>query len=213
MGDLDTLRGPTAPAETITRRPDQKKESSVSRPIEFVKGFLRDPRGVGSVWPSSRFLVQRIIEAGEVASSRTVIELGPGTGPITRELLAHMPAGGRLLALEIDPGFVEILRREIDDPRLIVHQGPSTEILAAMETAGLTDADLVVSGIPFSTMDEEDARRTLDAVRAILAPGGGFVAYQFRDSVADLARPILGEPDAESELLNLPPMRVYTWRK
>jgi len=185
----------------------------VSRPIEFVKGFLRDPRGVGSVWPSSRFLVQRIIEAGEVASSRTVIELGPGTGPITRELLAHMPAGGRLLALEIDPGFVEILRREIDDPRLIVHQGPSTEILAAMETAGLTDADLVVSGIPFSTMDEEDARRTLDAVRAILAPGGGFVAYQFRDSVADLARPILGEPDAESELLNLPPMRVYTWRK
>ena len=61
-------------------------------------------------------------------------------------------------------------------------------------------------------MSEAEARRTLEAVHAALSPGGRFVAYQVRDAVAERARPIFGEPDSESELLNLPPMRVYTWR-
>jgi phospholipid N-methyltransferase len=183
----------------------------VSNPIEFVKGFLRDPRGVGSVWPSSRFLVQRVIDAGKVDQSKVIVELGPGTGPVTRELLAHMPDDGRLLALEINQEFVDILRREIPDPRLAVHRGPSTEIGEVLAESGIDGADLVVSGIPFSTMPEDEARRTLEAVHAALAPGGRFVAYQVRDAVAERARPIFGEPDSESELLNIPPMRVYTW--
>lgn len=185
----------------------------MSNPIEFVKGFLRDPRGVGSVWPSSRFLVQRVIEAGKVGSSKVIVELGPGTGPVTRELLAHMPGDGRLLALEINQEFVDLLRREIPDSRLTVHCGPSTEIGEILARDGLDGADLVVSGIPFSTMSRDEARRTLEAVHAALCPGGRFVAYQVRDAVADRARPIFGEPDSESELLNLPPMRVYTWQR
>jgi len=185
----------------------------VSNPIGFVKGFLRDPRGVGSVWPSSRFLVQRILEASEVETARVVVELGPGTGPVTRELLAHLPGDSRLTALEISAEFVELLRKEISDPRLSVHCRPAAEIGTVLEEAGLGQADLVVSGIPFSTMDAGVARETLEAVRSALGPGGRFVAYQLRDTVRLRARPILGEPQAETELLNLPPMRVYTWRR
>lgn len=185
----------------------------MSNPIGFVKGFLRDPRGVGSVWPSSRFLVQRIVEASEVDSARVVVELGPGTGPVTQELLAHLRPEGRLAALEISAEFVELLRRELPDPRLSVHRRSAAEIGVVLEEADLGKADLVVSGIPFSTMDAAVARQTLEAVRAALAPGGRFVAYQLRDAVRHRARPILGEPQAEVELLNLPPMRVYTWRR
>lgn len=181
-------------------------------PLGFLKGFLRDPRGVGSVWPSSRFLVQRVLQAGEVESARVVVELGPGTGAVTHDLLERMPADGRLLALEVDPEFVEHLRREVDDPRLTVVHGPSTEIEAALERAGVDGADLVVSGIPFSTMSESEGRETLEAVHDALRPGGRFVAYQMRDAVRHRARPILGEPQSETVLLNLPPMRVYTWR-
>lgn len=185
----------------------------MSNPIGFVRGFLRDPRGVGSVWPSSRFLVQRIVEASEVEGARVVVELGPGTGPVTRELLAHLPGESRLAALEISAEFVQFLREELPDPRLSVHRRPAAEIGTVLEEVGLGAADLVVSGIPFSTMDTGVARETLDAVRAALAPGGLFVAYQLRDTVRHRARPILGEPQAEMELLNLPPMRVYTWRR
>lgn len=183
-----------------------------SRPLEFIKGFLRDPMGVGSVWPSSRFLAQRVVEAGAVDRARTVVELGPGTGAVTRELLGHLPVGGRLLALEIDADFVELLKRQILDRRLTVHHGPSTDIPTALARTGLGDVDLVVSGIPFSTLDEPVARRTLESVRDALAPDGRFVAYQVRDAVVERAQPIFGEPESEIELLNLPPMRVYTWR-
>ncbi|HVS01324.1 MAG TPA: methyltransferase [Thermoanaerobaculia bacterium] len=185
----------------------------MSRPFDFLRGFFRNPRGVGSVWPSSRFLAQRIAEAGDAATARLAVELGPGTGAVTRELLEHLPAEARLVALEISPEFVTVLRGDIADPRLTVHLGPSTEITAALAAVGEERADLVVSGIPFSTMPAAEGRRTLEAVREALAPGGRFVAYQVRETVAELARPILGEPVIVGELLNLPPMRIYTWRR
>lgn len=189
------------------------ERDSENRPLAFIRGFLRNPLGVGSVWPSSRFLAQRVVEAGEVARARAVVELGPGTGAVTRELLAALPREGRLLALEISRDFVDVLEREIPDPRLTLYLGPSTEIAAALAEAGIDGVDLVVSGIPFSTLDEPLARQTLEGVRAALAPGGRFVAYQVRDTVVERARPIFGEPESETELLNLPPMRVYTWRR
>ena len=71
----------------------------------------------------------------------------------------------------------------------------------------------ILSGIPFSTMPEAVGTRIIEAIRDVLAPGGCFVAYQFRSAVADRARPILGEPEVSPEFLNIPPMRVYRWRK
>lgn len=184
-----------------------------TKPLAFLKGFLRNPRGVGSVWPSSRFLAQRVVEAGAATSARSVVELGPGTGAVTRQLLANLPTDGRLVALEISAEFIELLEEAIPDPRLTLYHGPSTEIARALSEVGLENADLVVSGIPFSTLEKPVARQTLEAVRAALRPGGRFVAYQLRDTVVTRARPILGEPEAETELLNLPPMRVYTWHR
>jgi phosphatidylethanolamine/phosphatidyl-N-methylethanolamine N-methyltransferase len=72
---------------------------------------------------------------------------------------------------------------------------------------------VVVSGIPFSTRPAALGRRILGEVWACLAPGGRFVAYQFRDRVAVLGRKLFGSPDIKVELLNAPPMRVYRWRK
>ena len=62
-------------------------------------------------------------------------------------------------------------------------------------------------------MPESVGERILHEVWAALAPGGRFIAYQFRDRVAVLGRRILGEPEMDLELLNVPPMRVYRWRK
>ena len=78
---------------------------------------------------------------------------------------------------------------------------------------GLSAPDVVISGIPFSTMPARVGQDILRAVWTALAPGGRFVAYQFRDRIAVLGRTILGEPEVDVELLNVPPMRVYCWRK
>lgn len=185
----------------------------MSRPVEFIKGFLRDPAAVGSVWPSSDALTRRIVELGRAATARQAVELGPGTGAVTRALLGAMPAEGRLLAIERDEAFAELLARDFADARLEVVHGRSAEVLGGLAGGGGPPVDLVVSGIPFSTLPVAESRRTLEAIRGALAPGGRFVAYQVRGHVARLAAPYLGPPDVHVELRNLPPIRVYVWTR
>ena len=183
------------------------------RRLAFFQGFLREPQQVGSLIPSSRFLERRLVKISAVRHARTVVELGPGTGGTTHALLRALPAGAHLLAIEIDPRFSEMLRAEITDPRLIVHRGSAEDIAVTLPSYGLPAPEVVISGIPFSTIPASVGESILRAMWSSLAPGGRFVAYQFRDRVAVLGRRMLGRPEVDVELLNVPPMRVYSWRK
>lgn len=180
--------------------------------LAFFLGFLRHPEKVGSIIPSSRFLEQRIVSMADVAKARLVLELGPGTGGTTHALLDAMPKDGNLLAIELDAEFVSILKHDAD-PRLIVHQGSAEHIHQALDRYDLPQPQVVISGIPFSTMPPALGLRILNEVWACLSPGGHFIAYQFRGQVAHLGRTLFGKPEMEIELLNVPPIRLYRWRK
>ena len=178
----------------------------------FFREFLRHPDQVGSVVPSSRFLERRLVEIAAVGKALLVVELGPGTGGTTAAILRALPSGGRLLAIEINPQFAARLRA-VGDPRLIVHAGSAVDLSDALSCCGLSDPDVVLSGIPFSTMSATVGRRILLGAWRALAPGGRFVAYQFRGSVGVLGGDILGTPEVTIEMRNAPPVRVYCWRK
>jgi len=166
---------------------------------------------VGSVIPSSRFMERRIIEFSELERARVVVELGPGTGGTTRSLLAAMRADARLLAVDLDPVFTEIVSA-IDDPRLIAHTGSAADLAGILQQHGLHRADVVISGIPFSTMPRALGSGILEAVRDNLSPDGVFVAYQFRGEVARLAEGVFGRPRRSAPVpLNIPPMRIWQW--
>lgn len=180
--------------------------------LAFFQGFLRHPNLVGSIIPSSRFLERRLVDVAAITKAKLVVELGPGTGGTTRALLEALPESSKLLAIELDPEFVALLKAE-PDPRLIVHQGSAEQIGEALAVNGLPKPDVVISGIPFSTMPVALGNRIVSEVWSCLAPGGRFVAYQFRGRVALLGRKLIGRPKIEVELLNAPPMRVYHWHK
>lgn len=179
--------------------------------LAFLKGFLKRPKEVGSVIPSSRFMEKRIVRTVELNTANLLVELGPGTGGTTRALLDKMKPDATLLAIEINPNFVELLEKTIDDPRLVVHEGSATAIPDALAAHGLPAPDVILSGIPFSTMDRKLGLEILRSVYDSLAPGGRFVAYQFRDRVESLGREVFGRANVQTELLNVPPMRVYRW--
>jgi phospholipid N-methyltransferase len=184
--------------------------SSISRPIAFFKGFLRHPTVVGSIVPSSGFLARRVADA--VQGAATVVELGSGTGAVTHALLRALSPRGRLLAVELDEEFAAMLEAECDE-RLIVHRGDAAQLGHALSQHGLHPVDAVVSGIPFSTIDEAIGRNVLQQVWASLQPGGAFIAYQIRGDVVRLARDLMGKPQTRIELRNVPPIRIYAWRK
>ena len=72
---------------------------------------------------------------------------------------------------------------------------------------------MILSGIPFSTMDLKLGMSILRSVHAALSVDGRFVAYQFRDRVESLGNNVFGRANVQTELLNMPPMRVYCWEK
>jgi len=183
------------------------------RSIDFFRGFMRSPEQVGSVIPSSRFMERRITNMADLAQAKCVVELGPGTGGTTRAILEAMPADGRLVTIELDPQFSALLE-DIGDPRLISHIGSAADLGDILDQYGLPGPDAVISGIPFSTMPREIANTIIEAISNELAPGGRFLAYQFRGHVARISEQFLGEPsETEFEFWNIPPMRFYLWRR
>ena len=180
--------------------------------LVFFQGFLRRPRQIGSVIPSSRVLERRVARLAGLETVRNVVELGPGTGGTTRALLAAMPPHASLLSLEINPDFIDTLQA-IEDQRLLVHHGSAEHLLEILRQHDVGSADAIVSGIPFSLLPPEGRRQVVEAVWSALAPGGRFVAYQICGRIRTLARPLFGPARVALELRNFPPLRIYAWNK
>lgn len=197
------------PSRLIKRR----RRAADDPRLLFFRSFLRSPKEVGSIIPSSRFLERRVVRSAEVGSARSLVELGPGTGGTTRALLSAMAPDARLLSIEINPRLAGIVQARNPDPRLVVHVGSAEQLQEALSRHGFDAPDVVISGIPFSTLPRRVALAVLEAVRDTLAPGGRFVAYQVRDRVAILGRVVFGPPARELEPRNVPPMRVYRFEK
>jgi phosphatidylethanolamine/phosphatidyl-N-methylethanolamine N-methyltransferase len=178
----------------------------------FFKEFLKNPLQIGSIIPSSRFLERHVVEAAGVGSAKTIVELGPGTGGTTRAILRAMARHAKLLSIEINPNF-HTLVSSIEDDRLIAHLGNADGMKEIIYMYGLGAPEVVISGIPFSTMSHSLGSQILMAISLVLAPGGRFVAYQLSKRVACLCQPYLGPGEVGVELFNIPPMRVYRWEK
>ena len=197
--------------KTISRR-SRRKSRGQRAGKAFFQGFLRAPLKVGTIVPSSRFLESRVVALADLASREMVVELGAGTGGLTRELLVAMPSRSRLLSVEIDPRFGQVLRN-IEDPRLLVQIGSASQFPDVLQQQELPVPDAVISGIPFSTLPRELGRSVIRQIWHALAPGGKFVSYQVSTRVEQLAAPWFGRPHVEMEYRNLPPLRVCCWEK
>ncbi len=193
--------------------PEAERPKRLEEHKLFLWDFIRRPLEVASVIPSSRFLERRIVRAAEADVAKTVVELGPGTGGTSRAFLRAMAPDTRLLCIEINDRFAKHLERELDDPRVIVHRGDARDLRTILDKYELPEPDAVVSGIPFSTIPQDIGLGILRSVHDVLAPGGRFVAYQVRDRVYVLGKTIFGPAESVTEYRNVPPARVFTWRK
>jgi phosphatidylethanolamine/phosphatidyl-N-methylethanolamine N-methyltransferase len=178
----------------------------------FFQEFMKHPLLIGSIIPSSRFLERHVVKAAGVCSAKTIVELGPGTGGTTRAILGAMAQHAKLLSIEINPNF-HALMSCMEDNRLIAHLGNANGLKEIIYMYGLGAPEVVISGIPFSTMSHTSGSQIIEAISSVLAPRGRFVVYQVSKRVASLCQPLLGSGQVEVELFNIPPMRVYRWEK
>lgn len=198
--------------EEVKKTAYESPEYPAEDRLVFLQEFLKHPLQIGSIIPSSRFLERRVIAAAGISSARTIIELGPGTGGITRAILRAMLPHARLLSIELNPHFHKLVS-QIRDVRLNAHLGNALDLEEIMMFYDLNAPDVVISGIPFSTMPRHEGSQILENIANLLIPDGRFVAYQLSNRVASLCNPLLGTCKMETEFLNIPPMRIFQWQK
>ncbi len=179
-----------------------------TRPLTYFKAFL-DDKSVASITPSGKYLVERVSRAMDLRRCRVVVEYGAAAGVITRNILARLPASGRLVAVELNERLFNELR-VLRDPRLTVVQDDVRQIRRILDSAGVAGADAIVSGVPFSMFRPRARHELLSATVEALNPGGRFVAYQVTPHLVSLLEDYFEPVRTEFELRNFPPHFVFT---
>jgi phospholipid N-methyltransferase len=195
----------------------------------FFKESIRSFRPTASIFPSSRYLADALLRPIDFRKARIIVELGPGTGAVTGEILKRLRPDGRLLAIDINPVFTNHLRTACDDPRLTPVDGSATDLLSllALHEAGSIDA--VVSSLGLTRMENRIRVSIVRQVRACLAARGTMTQYQYvraypgyidipkfkfcKFDEAQFLRNSFREVSVGGVFFNLPPARVFTCRK
>lgn len=149
----------------------------MKKTIIYLKNFAKD-KYVASITPTSKFAVERICDQIDFNGKKVIVEYGPGTGVFTVNLLRQMGPDSRLIAIERNPNFFQILRRDINDSRLIVFNDCAGNVLEILKSCGEEEVDYILSGIPFSLLPKELKTHILGNAHAALKNGGRFLAYQ-----------------------------------
>jgi len=189
-----------------------KKSLRLDDEVQFIRSWLEKPLSTGAVMPSGRALARTMASYVDPNGNGPVVELGPGTGPVTEALVENGVDPARLVLVEFNPTFCRLLRSRF--PEATVVQGDAYGLRRLLGGLLREPADAVVSGLPLVTKPLKTRLRLLLDAFNLMTQGAPFV--QFTYAVVPPIPKVLAGMEAEpSELiwLNLPPARVWVYRK
>ncbi len=149
----------------------------MKKTVIYLKNFVRD-KYVASITPTSKYAVERICHRLDFHGKKVIVEYGPGVGVFTINLLQHMSPDSRLIAIERNPDFFNILRQTINDERLKLFNDCAGNVLEILQACGEGEVDYILSGIPFSLFPKDVKSHILKNAHEALKNGGRFLAYQ-----------------------------------
>jgi phospholipid N-methyltransferase len=200
---------------------DASNGSGLREHVLIFTRFLKNPRTVGAVSPSSRILARSIISLIPDDEPVRLVELGPGTGALTGALAEHLAPGSRFLAIELEPAFVRKIRQRWPAVEVVCASAERLEEL--VDDRGLNPVDHIVSGLPFASLPPEVTEQILDGVQRTLRPGGTFTTFQYAYAYAwaphasrfraEMTRRMGGAPVRHLVVRNLPPAFILTWTR
>lgn len=175
----------------------------------FFEGFLKHPVMVGSIIPSSRYTVGKMLGPVKWDECRLFVEYGPGIGTFCRPVLERLRRDGQLIVIDTNPLYIEYLRRTITDSRFVAVLGSAADVEDIVRAHGHSHADYVLSGLPFSTLPDGVGPAIADATHRVLRPGGAFLVYQFTAKARDFMVRHFRQIDNGFEWLNIMPCFLF----
>jgi phosphatidylethanolamine/phosphatidyl-N-methylethanolamine N-methyltransferase len=198
--------------ETHIRRFEQKNGVRIDDEFRFFRTWMEKPLSVGAVTPSGKALARTMAAYVDPESDGPIIELGPGTGPVTDALVARGVDPARLVLVEFDPTFCRLLRKRY--PQATVVQGDAYGLRALLTALMRQPAAAVVSGLPLFTKPLKMRLRLLQDAFGLMRPGAPFVQFTYA-AVSPIPRRLDRVRSQASERIwtNIPPARVWVYRK
>jgi len=175
----------------------------------LLRSFLAAPGRVGAVLPTSRHTVQATLDMASLTDARCVVELGAGTGPYTRAILARLGPQGRLVSFEIDVALAEALARNLPDPRLKVVADSAANLEAHL---GGQRPEVIVSAVPFTSLPSALRQEILAAARRVLADNGVMLVLQYSPFMQRHLRRNFGSVERRLSPRNVPPAVLFACR-
>ncbi|MEX2656346.1 MAG: hypothetical protein WD272_02430 [Balneolales bacterium] len=175
--------------------------------ISYIKNFLSD-RHVASITPTSRFTIERICENIDFDNTIKMIEYGPADGVVTKIMLENLSLDSKIMAIETNENFISNLHK-IKDGRLMVSHNSAEDVGAIAEKKNWNSVDYIISGIPFSFIDDPVKHKILKESAKLLKQEGCFVAYQTSSHLIPYLKEYFEHVVMEKVFLNIPPMFIY----
>ncbi len=175
----------------------------------FLQGFIEHPVMVGSIIPSSRFTIAKMLGPVKWDECQLFVEFGPGVGTFSRPVLERLPRDGKLIVIDTNPLFIDYLKATIADSRFIPVLGSAADVEAIVRAHGFDHADYVLSGLPFSTLPDGIGPAIAAATHRVLRPGGACRVYQFSAKARDFMAKHFTHIDAGYEPLNVLPCKLF----
>jgi len=169
---------------------------------------------VGSVIPSSKILIDKMLKPVDWSNTRLFVEYGPGVGTFTRPILDRLNKDARLIAIDTNPDFIDYLNGDIVDDRFVAVHGSAADVEKIIAAHGFDYADYILSGLPFSTLPPGVGDEIGAATGRAIRDGGAFLVYQFSPKVRDFIAPHFERIDRGFEWINVPPATLFwAWRQ
>jgi phosphatidylethanolamine/phosphatidyl-N-methylethanolamine N-methyltransferase len=189
-----------------------KKSLRLDDEVRFIRSWLEKPLATGAVTPSGKVLARTMAGFVDPTAAGPVIELGPGTGPVTEALVEQGVDPARLVLVEFNPTFCRLLRTRY--PSATVVQGDAYRLRRLLGDLLRAPAAAIVSGLPLVTKPLKTRLRLISDAFGLMSPGAPFVQFTYA-VMSPIPRALAGVRVQASERiwLNLPPARVWVYRR
>jgi phosphatidylethanolamine/phosphatidyl-N-methylethanolamine N-methyltransferase len=178
----------------------------------FLRSWLERPLVVGAVMPSGKALARTMAAYVDPRIPGPVIELGPGTGPVTDALVRRGVAQDRLVLVEYNPDFCQLLKRRY--PKATIVQGDAYDLAETLSGVLSEPAAATVSSLPLFTKPMDQRLELLEAAQALMHPDAPFIQFTYAVVPPIPARSQSYRTRASNRIWrNLPPARVWVYNK
>jgi phospholipid N-methyltransferase len=193
----------------MASRAVKKSPAQSSSVALFARNFLKHPWMLGSVIPSSPFLVNDLLRQVDWERARVLVEYGPGVGTITKEILKRMRPDATLIAIELNDDFVAYLGSHVHDSRLRVVHGSAAHVRRILAEQGLTPADYIISGLPYSIMPDAVRRTIVEESRQALEAKGSMLLFQYTRILLPCLESYFSSVEQDFQLFNILPALIF----